>query len=131
MEYRLHQQNPIPVTVVDAEQFLGLPQAEMQLARAQVAGGDLILLNKIDLVDAATLARVHKWIDSIRPGVQVFQTSQCQLPMEILLGKSATDPKSAEPDGELGIHTHEVTNSGKPEHDHHGYHPEHDLMFDT
>jgi G3E family GTPase len=33
-----------------------------------VAGGDLIVLNKVDLVDAETLARVHAWIDSIRPG---------------------------------------------------------------
>ena len=41
------------VTVVDAEQVLALPDEEARLARAQVAAGDLVVLNKIDLVDAA------------------------------------------------------------------------------
>jgi len=117
------------ITVVDAEQALGLPDEEMKLARVQVAGGDLIALNKTDLVDAETLKQVHEWIESIRPGVQVFETTQCRLPMEILLGQSETDPMRGAPDAELGVHVHEVSAGDGAGHDHH--HHEHDLMFDT
>jgi uncharacterized membrane protein YjjP (DUF1212 family) len=63
-----------------------------RLARTQVAGGDLIVLNKVDLVDAETLARVHAWIDRIRPGIEVFDTTQSRLPMEILLRHGRADP---------------------------------------
>ena len=121
------------ITVVDAEQSLNLPEEEMKLARAQVAGGDLIALNKVDLVDAATLKQVHQWIDGIRPGVQVFETTQCRLPMEILLGKSAAKTERGDPDAELGVHTHEVSTSKEADdaHDHSHHDQHHDLMFDT
>lgn len=117
------------ITVVDAEQALDLPQVEGRLARAQVVGGDLILLNKVDLVDGETLARVHAWIDSIRPGIQVFDTTQSRLPMEILLGTDAMAPKQveADPGDELEVHVHEVSTITSPQsHDH-----DHELLFDT
>jgi len=119
------------ITVVDAKQALDLPQEEGRLARAQVAGGDLIVLNKVDLVDVETLARVHAWIDSIRPGIQVFETTQSRLPMEILLGTGAMVPKQVEAgtDAALGVHVHEVSTITSPQshdHDH-----EHELLFDT
>jgi len=44
------------ITVVDAEQALALSDDEARLARAQVAGGDLVILNKVDLVAPAKLA---------------------------------------------------------------------------
>jgi len=94
-----------------------------------VAGGDLVVLNKIDLVDAETLAQVHEWIDSIRPGVQVFETTRCRLPMEILLGTGAADPKRVAPGAELGVHVQQVsaaTESQSHDRDH-----DHRLLFDT
>jgi len=118
------------VTVVDAEQSLDLPYQEARLARAQVVGGDLILLNKVDLVDAEKLAQVHGWINSIRPGVQVFETTQARLPMEILLGTGAAGAKQSEEQSEpeLGVHVHKVSTGNAHDHDHdHG----HELLFDT
>lgn len=119
------------ITVVDANQVLDLPWEEGRLARAQVAGADLIALNKVDLVDAESLARVHAWIDSIRPGIQVFETIQSRLPMEILLGTGGMVPTQggAGADGELGVHVHEVSTITSPQshaHDH-----EDELLFDT
>jgi len=89
------------VGVVDAEQTPGLEEREGDLARRQVAGADLIVLNKVDLVDAPTLSRAHAWIASIRPGVQVFEAVECRLPMEIVLGtgiprRSASLPADAD-----------------------------------
>ena len=74
------------LTVVDAEQVLGLPEKEADLARAQVAGADLIILNKTDLVDSTVLNKVEDWLSAIKPTVQILKTTHCQAPIEILLG---------------------------------------------
>src|SRR6056300_520559 len=55
------------VTVVDAEQVLTLPDEEARLARAQVAGADLLVLNKVDLVDAEKLDEVKTRVREIKP----------------------------------------------------------------
>jgi G3E family GTPase len=119
------------ITVVDAEQTLALPPEEAKLARAQIVGGDLVVLNKVDLVDAAKLAQVRDWLREIRPGMPVFEASQCLLPMEILLGtdgaRPAKLPSAVEP--ALDIHVHDgstTTEAHGGEHDH-----EHTLAFDT
>ncbi len=74
------------ITVVDAEHALGIPDEEAGLARAQVAGGDLIVLNKTDLVDGATLSKVKAWIREIRPSVEILETTHCRVPIEVLIG---------------------------------------------
>jgi G3E family GTPase len=115
------------ITVVDAEQVLNLPEQEAVLARAQVAGGDLVALNKVDLVDEARLARVRTWLQEVRPGVPVFEASQCELPMEILIGpevaRSARRVSVDEASVDVHVHDH---SSEKEAHDH-----EHTLAFDT
>jgi G3E family GTPase len=119
------------ITVVDAEQALALPPEEAALARAQVTGGDLMVLNKVDLVDEANLTQVRAWLREIRPGMPVFETSQCQLPMEILLGTNkARAAKAASPDGPaLDVHVHKGS-STENTHDHPHAH-DHTLAFDT
>ena len=47
------------ITLVDAEQARVLPDEALKLARAQVTGGDLIVLNKIDRVD-------DEWLELVR-----------------------------------------------------------------
>jgi G3E family GTPase len=106
------------ITVVDAEQVLTLPAEEAVLARAQVAGGDLVALNKVDLVDEAKLARVRAWLQEVRPGMPVFETSQCQLPMEILIGPEVARRVERVSADESSVDVHV--------HDH-----EHTLAFDT
>jgi G3E family GTPase len=119
------------ITVVDAEQTLDLPDEEAALARAQVVGGDLVVLNKVDLVDAARLGQVRDWLRELRPGVAVFETSQCQLPMEILLGIDATRPAARVSAGEspLDVPVHESSSAGGGHDDVHDH--DHTLAFDT
>ena len=119
------------ITVVDAEQALTLPEEEAAMARVQVAGGDLIVLNKIDLVDESDLDKVCAWLQDIRPGLPVFETSQCQVPMEILLGLTLADPAKATRSGEpaLDVHVHDrTTETGAHDHSHDH---DHSLAFDT
>jgi G3E family GTPase len=119
------------ITVVDAEQVLALPAEEMRLARAQVAGGDLIVLNKVDLVDETNLAQGRAWLREIRPGVPVFETSQCWLPMAILLGTDEARPSrrasTAEP--MLDVHVHDSSPITGAHGGGRGH--EHTLAFDT
>lgn len=74
------------ITVVDAEQALALPDEEAELARTQVASSDLVVVNKVDLVNIAQLVEAQAWIKVIRPGAQVFVATHCRLPMDVLLG---------------------------------------------
>ena len=117
------------ITVVDAEQALSIPEEERKLANAQVKGGDLILLNKADLVSKEHLQKVKGWLSEVRPGVQIFETIMCQLPMEILLGAFREDSPEGNSEKSLNIHVQELK-AEKEEHHHHNDH-HHDLMFDT
>lgn len=74
------------LTVVDADQVLSIPEKEARLAREQVGGADLILLNMIDLVDAETLVQVESWVGNLNKRSQILRTEKCRLPMEVLLG---------------------------------------------
>ena len=121
------------VTVVDAEQALNLPDEEAELARAQVTGGDLMVLNKVDLVDAARLGQVKNWLRETRPGVTVFETSQCRLPLEILLGTDRTPPAPAASatDPALDVHVHEISATSAAQDGDHAHDHDHGLAFDT
>jgi G3E family GTPase len=119
------------ITVVDAEQVQVLSPPEADLARSQVAGGDLILLNKVDQVDAATLAQVHEWIHQVHPGVQVFETNHCRLPLAVLLGLGHEPMRPEAMPDEVAVHVHGIAASST---DADGGHPpdnHHDLWFDT
>lgn len=54
--------------------------------RRQLAAADLILLNKIDLLDDATLAQRLAWLKSEYPGASIIETSFANVPVELLLG---------------------------------------------
>jgi G3E family GTPase len=119
------------ITVIDAEQTPALPEREADLARRQAAGADLIVLNKVDLVDASTLARAHEWIASVRPGVQVFDATECRLPMEILLGTGAPRRNLSSPADALHVHVREVATSDDTRQQDNEHRHTHDLLFDT
>jgi G3E family GTPase len=117
------------ITVVDAEQALALPAEEEKLARAQVVGGDLVVLNKVDLVDEVKLARVRTWLRQIKPGVPVFETSQCLLPMEILLGVDAARAEKPAFASEPALDVHILDGATPTEACDHVH--DHALAFDT
>ena len=74
------------ISVVDGDQALAFADEHVGLGELQVRGGDLIILNKIDLVNDEQLAAARSWIREIKPGAQILETTYCSLPTEILLG---------------------------------------------
>ena len=78
------------VTVVDARHFLDTVDDEHELAE-QVAFADVLLLNKVDLVDADTLDAVKRKIASLNRFAQVIETERSQVPLDRVLDRQAFD----------------------------------------
>ena len=78
------------VTVADAK-WLSERLKDAPEARNQVAFADVILLNKADLVSEADLARVEGEIRAINPYAKLHRTTNCDVPIEAVLGRNAFD----------------------------------------
>jgi G3E family GTPase len=76
------------ISVVDLEQIFAHPEypALQDLKLRQIGNSDMVVLNKVDLVDDDQVARVHQWIDERIPRVRTYETSYADVPLEILLG---------------------------------------------
>jgi len=72
------------VTVADAASFC-LELFESEAARNQLVYGDMILLNKRDLVDAERLQALEATIRAVKAGARIVRTVQCQVPLPLIL----------------------------------------------
>ena len=76
------------ITVTDAkhllEQIDQAPEAQEQLAFA-----DVVLINKVDVVDESSLATVERRIRSINPYATIHRTERCVIDLARILGRDA------------------------------------------
>jgi G3E family GTPase len=76
------------VTVADARHLLRqinrAPEAQEQLAFA-----DVVLINKVDLVDAGRVAAVERLIRKINPYARIHSTERCGIDLAQILGRDA------------------------------------------
>jgi G3E family GTPase len=77
--------------VVDADQVFAAPE-QMELKIRQVAFSDMVLLNKVDLVDDAQHAKIREWLDKWLHRYRLIQAVRCDVPLEILLSVGRFDP---------------------------------------
>jgi len=101
------------ISIVDADQTFAYPEypAVEELKMRQIGFSDMVILNKVDLVDGAVLQRVRDWIDDRLLRVRIVEAVQCDVPLEILLGVGRFDVqqlanKTNDPHG-----SHEVDHS--------------------
>jgi Putative GTPases (G3E family) len=134
------------VTVVDAKHFMAR-LTDAAEAEDQVAFADLILLNKVDLVDAAELKMVEETIRQLNPYARVIHTARCEVPLAEVLDRGAfdlqrmveLDPQFLNPaddpehvcgpDCDHDHHHHDHGHGHDHDHDHghgHGHHHHHD-----
>ncbi|MCY7337853.1 MAG: GTP-binding protein [Chamaesiphon sp.] len=101
------------ITLVDAENF-SLDLFNSEAAQSQITYGDIILLNKIDLVDEADVDRLEIRIRDMKEGARIIRTSKSQvsLPMILSVGLFESDKYLDAPA------THD-------EHDHHDHAHDH------
>ena len=72
------------ICVLDAEQLFEISE-HMQLKESQIAAADLLLVNKIDLVDESQIDKMRNWLKEKFLRHRVIETTQCDVPIEILL----------------------------------------------
>jgi G3E family GTPase len=78
------------VTVADAK-WLSERLKDAPEAKNQIAFADVILLNKVDLVEAAALDEVEARIRAINPTARIHRTQNCAIPIDEVLDRSAFD----------------------------------------
>lgn len=72
------------VTVVDCAHF-SLDLFNSQAAYSQIAYGDIIILNKTDLVDEADVDALEIRVRDIKQGARVLRTQKAQVPLPLIL----------------------------------------------
>ncbi len=77
--------------VVDAEQVFAAPEL-MEFKLFQMACADMIILNKVDLVDDNQIDRIKAWLDDRFHRYRLIEASHCDVPLPLLLSVVGIDP---------------------------------------
>ena len=132
------------LTVIDAETFE--PNLfNSQAAMSQVAYGDILLLNKTDLVSSERLEAVEVGLRTYREDVKILHTQHSQVPLPLIIDVKVGDrglyQAVAQADAEKAAHDHEHDHHHHDHeahahghhheaHNHNGHHHEHDHHHD-
>jgi G3E family GTPase len=73
------------VSVIDADMFVRFPELG-HTTRLQIEGADILLLNKIDLVDAKQIEPLETKLREINPSAAIIRTQRCRIDPELLFG---------------------------------------------
>ncbi|MDZ8186005.1 MAG: GTP-binding protein [Nostoc sp. ChiSLP02] len=113
------------ITVVDAANY-SLDLFNSQAAYNQVAYGDVIILNKTDLVDEDTLNELERKINEVKEGARILRTTRSQVPLPLILsvGLFESDKYFDTVVDERDHHDHD-------RHDHHHHDHDHDHDHST
>ena len=76
------------VTVADAV-HLSSQLTDHHEAEEQIAFADVVLLNKIELVDEGALKKVNNRIRKINPFAKIIKTTRCDAPLDEIVGLNA------------------------------------------
>jgi len=133
------------VTLVDCENF-SLDLFNSQAAQSQITYGDIIVLNKTDLVDEADVDSLEVRLRDMKEGARILRTSKSQVPLPLILSVGLFDSEkyfdaTAHSDHDHSHHDHSHTDHKHhdhdadcapdcqdPSHDHH--HHDHDHSHD-
>jgi G3E family GTPase len=73
------------VSVIDADMLIRFPEIG-HTTRLQIEGADILLLNKIDLVEPAQLELLEKKLRKINATAAIIRTERCRIYPELLFG---------------------------------------------
>lgn len=73
------------VSVIDADMLVRFPELG-HTTRLQIEGADILLLNKIDLVDTRQIEPLETKLREINPTASVIRTERCRIDPELLFG---------------------------------------------
>jgi G3E family GTPase len=73
------------VSVIDADMLIRFPELG-HTTRLQIEGADILLLNKIDLVEAAEIKSLEFKLREVNPTAAIVRTERCMIDPELLFG---------------------------------------------
>ncbi len=106
------------VTMVDCANF-SLDLFNSEAASSQIAYGDIILLNKVDLVDEGDVDALEIRIRDIKAGARILRTTKSQVPLPLILSVGLFESDK---------YFEKEASDHKHEHDHHDH--DHDCGHD-
>ena len=110
------------ITLIDAENFND-EVLHTQIGRAQVIYGDILLLNKTDLVSKERLEEVGKKLRDVKTDARIMHTIQGEVPLPLLLSVGLFESDKIVNQGDHNHHEHE--HHGHSHHDHGHHHRNH------
>ena len=112
------------LTMIDAERAPYPDREDVQeLVASQIKSANIVLLNKVDLVDDARIAELRAWIKEWTPGARILETEHAEVPIPLLLDLAIPLPSVHEAHADEEDHDH----SHSHDHEHsHSYDHEHD-----
>ena len=115
------------ITLIDAENFDDVV-LDTEVGRAQVIYGDILLLNKCDLVSEERLEAVEQHLKDIRNDARILRSVKGDVPLALLLsvGLFESDKVSSASDGHSHGHDHGHDHSHGDGHDHGHHHHSHE-----
>jgi len=120
------------LTVMDAEQVLGLDKRQETLSIHQVGMADIVILNKVDLVNEVQLQSVRDYIRQIVPQARIIETIQADVPLELLLNVGQFEIERLASRRPHDVHVHaEDEEQEHEDNEHHHQHTDHTLVFST
>ena len=73
------------VSVIDADMLVRFPELG-HTTRLQIEGADILLLNKIDLIELAQIEPLETKLREINPNAAIVRTNRCRIDPELLFG---------------------------------------------
>lgn len=111
------------VTLVDASEFTA-EHFESEAALKQIIYGDIILLNKTDLVSTKQVDSLEQQLNEIKDGARIIRCQNGSVPLPLLLDVGFNNPELYQQEHSSHGETHDHHHH---EHDHHhGHHHDHD-----
>ena len=84
------------ISVIDADMLVRFPELG-HTTRLQIEGADILLLNKIDLVDAKQIEPLEPKLREINPTAAIIRTERCRIDPELLFGIPQSREKKIAP----------------------------------
>jgi G3E family GTPase len=113
------------LTVIDAEQIATIDRQFAVLAMNQVGMADIVVLNKVDLVDSEGLDKARAYVKKVMPNARIIEATNADVPLPLILNVGAFDTARLPSRRPEDVHVHEA--GAETGHEH----ADHSLDFDT
>ena len=105
------------ITLIDAENF-DQSVLDTQVGRAQVVYGDILMLNKCDLVAEERLQTVEQQLRDVKNDARILRSTQGDVPLPLLLSVGLFESDKVSPQHEHHDHSHSHHDHGHSHSDH-------------